>query len=65
MARVHGIVVALDAAVVALYVPYTYWKVVYYGDLLPNTYYAKSADLAWTAQGLRFGFSKGKRNVFN
>ena len=27
------------------------WRVAYYGDPLPNTYYAKSAQLAWYSQG--------------
>jgi hypothetical protein len=31
--------------------PYVAWKLAYYGDLLPNTYYAKSAALAWYSQG--------------
>ena len=34
-----------------VYVAYMAWKVGYYGDLLPNTYYAKSANLSWFAQG--------------
>ena len=27
------------------------WKISYYGDVFPNTYYAKSANLAWYDQG--------------
>lgn len=27
------------------------WRVWYYGDLFPNTYYAKSGNLAWWSQG--------------
>ena len=27
------------------------WRLAYYGDLFPNTYYAKSADLTWYVQG--------------
>jgi len=42
---------ALSAGFAALWLPATIWRVVYYGDLLPNTYYAKSAALAWWAQG--------------
>jgi hypothetical protein len=34
-----------------LFVAYAVWKVGYYGHLLPNTYYAKSADLTWWSQG--------------
>ncbi len=26
-----------------IYLPYTAWRLIYYGDLLPNTYYAKAA----------------------
>lgn len=33
---------------VAVMIPYAVWKLLYYGDLLPNTYYAKSAG------GLRY-----------
>jgi hypothetical protein len=36
---------------VLLYVPYFYWRYTYYGDLFPNTYYAKSANLAYFDQG--------------
>lgn len=39
------------AAPFALYVAYVVWKMGYYGHLLPNTYYAKSADLTWWSQG--------------
>jgi arabinofuranosyltransferase len=28
--------------VVVVYLPYTFWRLWYYGDLLPNTYYAKA-----------------------
>jgi hypothetical protein len=35
----------------ALWLPYVAWKVHYYGDFFPNTYYAKSASLAWWSQG--------------
>jgi hypothetical protein len=30
------------------------WRVAYYGDVLPNTYYAKSAHLAWWGQGWHY-----------
>ena len=33
------------------WLPYAVWKLAYYGDVLPNTYYAKSAALAWWSQG--------------
>jgi hypothetical protein len=32
----------------------TAWRWRYYGDVLPNTYYAKSADVAWWEQGLYY-----------
>ena len=35
----------------ALWLPYVVWKVGYYGSFFPNTYYAKSAALAWWSQG--------------
>jgi hypothetical protein len=35
----------------ALWLPYIVWKVGYYGEFFPNTYYAKSAALAWWSQG--------------
>lgn len=38
----------------ALWVPFTAWRISYYGDFFPNTYYAKSGNLAWYAQGLRY-----------
>ena len=34
--------------------PYLLWKRGYYGDVLPNTYYAKSGQLAWYSQGVRY-----------
>ena len=37
-----------------LYVPYWFWRYDYYGYLFPNTYYAKSANLAWYSQGLTY-----------
>ena len=35
----------------AAYLVYLAWKLSYYGSLLPNTYYAKSAGLAYWSQG--------------
>ncbi|MFO0566673.1 MAG: hypothetical protein U0263_13475 [Polyangiaceae bacterium] len=34
-----------------IYLPYFLWRWRYYGDLFPNTYYAKSADRAYFSQG--------------
>src|ERR1043166_4286671 len=38
-------------AFLGLWLPHVAWKVHYYGDFFPNTYYAKSASLAWWSQG--------------
>jgi hypothetical protein len=37
--------------VIVFLVPYAIWKIVYYGDLLPNTFYAKSGDVSYFDQG--------------
>ncbi len=37
---------------VVLYLPYWLWRFEYYGYPFPNTYYAKSAHLAYYSQGL-------------
>jgi hypothetical protein len=34
-----------------LWLPYIVWRVGYYREFFPNTYYAKSAALAWWSQG--------------
>ncbi len=51
---VHGWRAALHLAVTTavVVVPFLVWRHAYYGDWLPNTYYAKSAQLAWWDQGL-------------
>src|ERR1044072_2336452 len=38
-------------AFLTLWLLYVAWKIHYYGDFFPNTYYAKSASLAWWSQG--------------
>ncbi len=45
---------AFAAPLAALIVPFLAWKIAYYGDILPNTYYAKSANRAWYSQGLAY-----------
>src|SRR5439155_19387642 len=45
---------AYAAVLAAIGIPYAAWKLAYYGDLLPNTYYAKSAGLAWWDQGFTY-----------
>ncbi len=44
-------ILALGAAFLVIWAPYTAWRVSYYGDYFPNTYYAKSAAMAWYSQG--------------
>jgi len=39
---------------ILFYIPYWFWRYDYYGYLFPNTYYAKSASLAWYSQGLTY-----------
>jgi hypothetical protein len=45
----HALWYALGFALLAA--PYQWWRVSYYGDWYPNTYYAKSADRSWWSQG--------------
>jgi len=35
----------------ALWGPFTLWRITYYGDVFPNTFYAKSGGEAWWGQG--------------
>lgn len=42
---------AFAAAFALLWLPATAWRVSYFGHFFPNTYYAKSGDLAWYSQG--------------
>jgi len=42
---------AYAVPLILVLLPYAVWKLWYYGNLLPNTYYAKSAALAWYSQG--------------
>ena len=37
---------------IIILIPFELWRFAYYGDWLPNTYYAKSAGLHWYSQGL-------------
>lgn len=39
-----------------LFIPYSFWKVNYYGWFFPNTYYAKSGGETYLEQGLRYTF---------
>jgi hypothetical protein len=38
----------------SLWLPFLAWRLWYYGDIVPNTYYAKSAYLAWYEQGWHY-----------
>ncbi|HSP07652.1 MAG TPA: hypothetical protein VLR94_10780 [Acidobacteriota bacterium] len=51
----------LLAAFAILYTPYFLWRFSYYGDLLPNTFYAKSGALAYHKQGLLYAAQFLKR----
>jgi tetratricopeptide (TPR) repeat protein len=46
----------LDALLYLLpMIPYALWKLAYYGDILPNTYYAKAGvSLAYVSRGARY-----------
>jgi hypothetical protein len=39
---------------IALWLPFMAWRLWYYGDIVPNTYYARSAYLAWYGQGWHY-----------
>ncbi len=49
--RAGGDALAAYAAPFSVYGVYLLWKLAYYGDIVPNTYYAKSVALAWYPQG--------------
>jgi hypothetical protein len=48
---------ATYAAPFLIWVAYSAWKLSYYGELLPNTYYAKSAYLTYYSQGLVYALA--------
>ncbi len=45
-------IAALSLPGLVVYLPYFLWKWSYYGSIVPNTFYAKSADIAYPSQGL-------------
>jgi hypothetical protein len=47
---------ALAAGFAALWLPVTIGRIAYYGDVFPNTYYAKSAAIAWWSQGAYYAW---------
>jgi hypothetical protein len=44
----------LNSAFLIAFVPYLIWKFSYYGDIFPNTYYAKSAGDSYLEQGFYY-----------
>jgi len=45
---------AFGASWALIAIPFLIWRVGYYGDLFPNSYYAKSAYLTWYTQGWHY-----------
>lgn len=45
---------AFLAPAALILVPYLIWKIAYYGEILPNPYYAKSGGGAYWSQGFRY-----------
>jgi len=48
---------AIYAATFLPYATYLLWKLSFYGSILPNTYYAKSANLTYFSQGAIYALS--------
>jgi hypothetical protein len=48
---------ATYAAPFLIWLAYTAWKLHYYGELMPNTYYAKSAYLSYYSQGFIYALA--------
>jgi hypothetical protein len=46
---------ALAAGFALAWAPFEAWRVLTYGEWVPNTYYAKSAYLTWWSQGFAYG----------
>jgi hypothetical protein len=44
-------IVSFTTPYLVLVVPFVIWRIWYYSDIFPNTYYAKSANLTWYSQG--------------
>ncbi len=49
-----GDAVVLNVPTAAIVLPYLAWKIHYYGDIYPNTYYAKAAYLWHVGQGITY-----------
>lgn len=47
-------VLAFSLSFSVIWVPFMFWRYSFYGDLVPNTYYAKSAYLTWYDQGFNY-----------
>ncbi len=52
--RAAGPAAAYAAGFSALWLPAAAFRISYYGSLVPNTYWAKSANVAWWGQGFRY-----------
>ncbi len=52
--RPIGSALAYTLSFSLLAAPFLAWRLSYYGQLLPNTYYAKSANLTWYSQGWEY-----------
>lgn len=50
-AKVRAALPVFAGVFLAVWAPVTIARTLYYGDFLPNTWYAKSAGLAWYSQG--------------
>jgi len=48
--QIRGII-NFTTSYLILVVPFLIWRIWYYSDIFPNTYYAKSANLTWYSQG--------------
>jgi len=46
--------VVLVFGFLVLWLPFMMWRIGYYGEVFPNTYYAKSAYLSWFSQGVPY-----------
>ncbi|OGU73026.1 MAG: hypothetical protein A3H45_13210 [Ignavibacteria bacterium RIFCSPLOWO2_02_FULL_55_14] len=52
--ELRRLAILIAAPAVIVLAPYAVWKLAYYGDLLPNTYYAKSGGGSYFRQGFTY-----------
>ncbi len=52
----HGLkqCIALSIPIAVIFLPYWLWRWTYFGMFFPNSFYAKSVDLPYYSQGLRY-----------